>query len=326
MRKYVTALAALVVSASTWGSATAATKASAKAADKPCDRACLITLTDTYIAALVAHDPAKAPLGSDLKFVENLKRLKPGDGLWKNASAAPTTFKIYVPDPTSQQVGFIGLMESEGKPAELGLRLKLSGGKIVEAEHLVVGVRDTTLTHFKAPRLPLTTAVADDYRDAHGRLLHIAASYYDALDNNNGSLAPFADDCIRFENGMQTVRLPPPADPTQGQGFGLLGTLGCAKQLDTNAFEYIDTIANRRVWIADEVNGLAIGFSHFHHPMTKKVFKLYGVPGQEERHMENQKPFDMPAAHIFKIWGGQIHEIEAVGLSAPFDSPTGWED
>jgi hypothetical protein len=42
--------------------------------------------------------------------------------------------------------------------------------------------------------------------------------------------------------------------------------------------------------------------------------------------MPNQQPFDMPAAHIFKIWGGQIHEIEAVGLVAPYSSPTGWEE
>jgi hypothetical protein len=36
-------------------------------------------------------------------------------------------------------------------------------------------------------------------------------------------------------------------------------------------------------------------------------------------------PFDLPAVHIFKIWGGQIHEIEALGFIAPYDSATGWE-
>ncbi len=122
---------------------------------------------------------------------------------------------------------------------------------------------------------------------------------------------------------MQTVRNPVPADPSQG--FGLAGALGCAKQLDTNTFEYIDRIENRRVWIADEVNGVAIGFSHFRHPMTKREFAVYGIPGQTVRKMPDTKPFDMPAAHIFKIWGGQIHEIEAVGVVEPYNSPTGWE-
>jgi hypothetical protein len=32
----------------------------------------------------------------------------------------------------------------------------------------------------------------------------------------------------------------------------------------------------------------------------------------------------MPALHIFKIWGGQIHEIEAAGVTVPYNSPTGW--
>ena len=34
--------------------------------------------------------------------------------------------------------------------------------------------------------------------------------------------------------------------------------------------------------------------------------------------------FDLPAVHIFKIWGGQIHEIEALGFLAPYLSPSGW--
>jgi hypothetical protein len=37
------------------------------------------------------------------------------------------------------------------------------------------------------------------------------------------------------------------------------------------------------------------------------------------------KPFDLPAAHIFKVSGGRIHEIEAMGFMAPYDSKTGWE-
>ena len=47
-----------------------------------------------------------------------------------------------------------------------------------------------------------------------------------------------------------------------------------------------------------------------------------------ERNKENFSfnPFDMPAAHIFKIGAdGRVHEIEAVGFTAPYNSPTGWE-
>jgi hypothetical protein len=34
---------------------------------------------------------------------------------------------------------------------------------------------------------------------------------------------------------------------------------------------------------------------------------------------------DMPAIHIFKIWGGRIDKIEAIGIVTDFTSPTGWE-
>jgi hypothetical protein len=326
LKNYAAGVLALALACASFSWVSMTTAKPAAKAEKPCDRTCLITLTNTYLAAVVAHDPSKAPLAPELRFVENVQRLKAGEGLWKTASALPTTFKIYVPDPIAQQVGFIGVLEAEGKPVELALRLKLAGGKISEAEHLVVPVSDRSAANLRLPRVQLTTPVPDDFRDAHGRLLHIAAQYYDALDNNNGSLAPFADDCVRRENGAQTARNPVPVEAGQNSGFGYIGSLGCAKQLDTNFFEYITAIENRRVWIADEENGLAIGFSHFRHPMTQKVFKIYGVPGMPERHMENQRPFDMPAAHIFKIWGGQIHEIEAVGLVAPYNSPTGWED
>jgi hypothetical protein len=99
----------------------------------------------------------------------------------------------------------------------------------------------------------------------------------------------------------------------------------CTTQIDSGTFQYITTIENRRVLIADEVTGLALGLSHFHHPMTQKVFNITGNPNREVSDMSNQRPFDMPALHIFKIWGGQIHEIEAVGVTSPFNSPTGWE-
>ena len=37
-------------------------------------------------------------------------------------------------------------------------------------------------------------------------------------------------------------------------------------------------------------------------------------------------PFDLPAAHVYKVGGdGKVHEIEASGFMAPPNSPTGWE-
>jgi hypothetical protein len=292
-----------------------------------CDRQCLIDLADDYVAALVAHDPSQVRLSPNVIFVENVTRMRPGEGLWATASAPPQSYVIHVPDPVSQQVGYLAVMtetrEGQQSPIQVGFRLKLLSGQIIEAEHIVVrNLREGQLANLQSPRLPLVSPVEDRFRDSRSRLLYIGASYYDALDQNNGSLAPFADDCVRFENGFQTARNVVARDPSQG--FGLAGALGCAAQLDTNTFEYITRIDNRRVFIADEVNGLAFGLSHFRHSFEKREFAVFGIPGQTTRTMNNN-PFDMPAIHIYKIWAGKIHEIEAIGIVVPYMSQTGWE-
>jgi hypothetical protein len=301
-----------------------------QAANATLDRPALLKLADSYLAALVAHDSSKLPFAGDAKVVENVTRIKVGDGLWKTAQAPPTEFKIVAADPVTQEVGALVVMQVDGKASQVGFRLELVNGKIVEAEHLYVAIRDPNNPNLQKPRPAIALEIPDEWADSHGRMIHIAKSYYDALDNNNGHLAPFAPDCERHENGFRTA---PFGGPSLGGSIpggaprppGLMGMQDCTTQMDSGAFQYITTIEDRRVEIADTVTGLAIGFSHFHHPMTEKKFKITGSPDRTESDMSNQKPFDMPAMHIFKIWGGQIHEIEAIGIVMPYNSQTGWE-
>jgi hypothetical protein len=302
----------------------------AQAANTALDRAALLKLADSYLAAMVGHDPGKLPIAGDVKVVENVTRIKVGEGLWKTADSPPTAFKIVAADPVTQEVGGLVVMQVDGKASQVGFRLKLVNGKIVEAEHLVVAMRDPNNPNLQKPRPAIPLEIPDEWADSHGRMIHMAKSYYDALDDNNGHKAPFAPDCERHENGFRTA---PFGGPSLGGAIpggqprppGLMGLQDCTSQIDSGTFQYITTIEDRRVEIADTVTGLAIGFSHFHHPMTQKIFKITGNPDRTESDMTNQKPFDMPAMHIFKIWGGQIHEIEAIGISLPYNSPTGWE-
>jgi hypothetical protein len=293
--------------------------AAAAPAQDPCNRACLTDLANSYLTALVAHDPSKVPLAADVKFVENVTPMKPGEGLWKTASEVPTTFAVYVPDPVSGQVGFIGMMKADGKTIELALRLKVRHGEIVEAEHLIAGnLRDGMLANLKTPRPGLLAEVPKDQRSSHAELLKIGATYYEALVKGDGSLSPFADDCERHENGMITT------------GSRLMGApdgspkLNCTTQLNTKVMSYIKRIEPRRVWIADPQTGLVFGLSQFRHPMKEDHVDIVGYPGVTSVPMKF-KPFDLPAAHIFKVSGGKIHEIEAMGFMAPYGSKTGWE-
>jgi len=297
-----------------------------------CNRACLIDLAKSYVAAVAAHNAAAVPLATNVAFVENVTRMKPGEGLWASATSAPKGFAIYVPDVDQQQAGFLGVMERKGQngpePVMVAMRMKLAGGKIVEAEHIVAGLNANNMARMQTPRPGLLSEVPAANRKSHADLVRIGLSYYDALDDNDGTLMPFADDCQRHENGMITAGPEAGAGPNADPNRAPVAKL-CGPQLSSKTFTYIDRIENRRLIAADPVTGLAMGFSHFRHPMTNLPYQVIHTDGStSERNSENFKfnPFDMPAAHIFKIGAdGKVHEIEAVGFVAPYNSPTGWE-
>src|SRR5690606_38344493 len=69
------------------------------AASADCDRSrvCLARTLDTYLQALVAHDPSRLPMTRNIKYTENGVRLNIGDGLWATAAAAPT-YRVDVVD------------------------------------------------------------------------------------------------------------------------------------------------------------------------------------------------------------------------------------
>ena len=213
----------------------------------------------------------------------------------------------------------------------MAIRLKFDPrGRIVEAEHLHSGVREAQMVNLQTPRPGIFTEIPAAQRKPHDELIRIGASYYDALDDNNGELAPFAPDCERHENGMITASGTPSSAPAiPGVAATPQVARDCRQQLNSNTFQYIDRIENRRVFAADPQTGLVMGLSHFRHPMTNLPYLVKNTDGSSsERNSKNMPfaPFDLPAAHIFKVGAdGLVHEIEAMGFTAPYNSPTGWE-
>lgn len=287
---------------------------------QPCNRECLSGVVEIYLGSLVARDPTQAPLADDIVIVENTQNIEPGDGLWDTLTAAPSNFRIYVPDATVQAVGFMGVLEVEGEPAIVALRLQLEGGAIVEAEHLVATLGEDALPNLRSPRAAFNAEIPEDRRLRRDQLISIAGTYYDALEGDSGALSPLADDCMRQENGRQIT-----SDPNAAGTEFWHRSYGCAAQLDTGVMAYIDSLDNRRVFAADPETGLVMGLSHFRHAMTESRYPVRnGPPGVTER-VVDLDPFDLPAAHIYKIGpDGRIHEIEAMGFFAPYGATTGW--
>jgi hypothetical protein len=202
----------------------------------PCDRACLEGHVDRYLAAMVAHDPKRLPVDVPMRFSENDVPLRLGDALWRTATAVGT-YKLYVADPQAGQVGFFGTIRENGKPAALVLRLKVERGLITEAETLAIRSEGTAnnLEKAGAPDPILLEPVPVDDRVPRTTLIATTNTYFEAIEQGNGAVAPFAAECNRFENGIRTS-----------------GAQGCSAQLDTHIFDYIQKIYPRRFMVVDE--------------------------------------------------------------------------
>jgi len=300
----------------------------------PCDRACMIALVDRYFAALVRHDPTGLPLNRDVKFTENDARLKVGtEGLWVAASEVPVGFHFTAVDVGAGQVGFYGVMKERGKPLIVVLRLKVVNGQITEIEHVLArNLRPDTVQKLATPRPEFVTRLPDASRLPRQQMVNIADSYFEAIEHANGKLAPFADDCVRRENGGQTthnakpVPWPVPLGSKQADdAMAYIGTLSCSDQLDTHVMDFITRLWPRRHDIVDEELGLVFSFPMFQHRGGTGSIRIYHVPGVETLPLGGSAS-NLQAGEVFKIDRGRIVAVEAMGVSLPYGTKSAWAD
>src|SRR5215212_11863375 len=83
---------------------------SVASAQTTCDRACLKTMLDQYLAAVIKHDPAAAPLVVGFRQTENAINVRPGNGVWKTVTGLGKMQRKYY-DPVSGQAGLYGIVD-----------------------------------------------------------------------------------------------------------------------------------------------------------------------------------------------------------------------
>ncbi len=202
-----------------------------------CDRNCLTKLLDRYLTAVVAHDPAKAPLALGFRQTENAVAIPQGDGLWQSATGLGPLQRRYF-DTVTGTAAYFGTLQLPGnETAVVSLRLHQTGGIIDEAEWHVARASDPGITGepgktlFDVPTLlanpPAQRMVPTSERLSRDALMAIANSYFDGITSENAKLIVAHPGCLRLENGAG----PPPGtqgdngappDCTSGQGrFGV---------------------------------------------------------------------------------------------------------
>jgi hypothetical protein len=264
-----------------------------------CDRDCLRGFITQYLNALIAHKPTDLPLAGNVRFTEDTVQAKLGESpLWKNASRL-RPYRLDILDVRQGVAAAQAIVEESGGPVMLMLRLKIISGMIAEVETQVTRSKTEgslfNIDALKAPSGAMLWVPADSERNSREDAIRIAELYPAGL--KAGSFvsvnAPFAGDAYRFENGQ------------------LMAGKGCTFRpdcVDIKA-QKIPTLAalTDRVAAVDEHLGIVLLRMDFGAGSTR-------VAGDS-----------LIVWEAFKVYGGQIHAVEAFMKNMPSGTPSGWD-
>ncbi len=281
-----------------------------------CDRACLDGTIQLYVEGLAKRDPSRVPFADGVRFTENNVEMPVGEGLWATSTGVPAPGMIAA-DTETGNVAWFGHAEEHGKPVFLGIRLKVEGKQITEAETVVVRRVGLPLpfgdvakvTHNPAFNQPLQPAE----RRPRERLRAVADSYFNTVELNDGQVfAPFHPDCSRLENGISTTA----ASTTPGGGGNASNiAAGCEAQFKLGIYRINKRIRDRRYPLIDEERGVVVAAGFFDHA---NWFDEYQLTDGRTMKTALKWPNSISLLEAFKIVNGQIYAIEAVFDYVPY--------
>jgi hypothetical protein len=269
----------------------------AQAAAENCDRECLRGFITRYLDALVSHDPQALPVSNNVRFTEDTVEKKAGEGLWKTA----TQLRPYRQDILDVRQGVAAsqvVVEENGSPEMLMLRLKIVDRKITEIETQVTrNQKEGAIFEVKALQSPnkvMSEAPPKSELPLRDEGIKIAQLYPAGLKIGSFTAvdAPFASTAYRLENGRITA----------GPGCSRAG----CENIKTQAIMKHPAITTRVVAV-DEQLGIVLLRMNFGDTGS------YG-PGNA-----------LIVWEAFKVYGGQIHAVEAFMRVMPATAGSGWD-
>ena len=262
-----------------------------------CDRECLRGFITQYLDALVTHDPHALTVSDKVRFTEDTVEMRLGEGLWKNASKV----RPYRQDILDVRQGVAAsqvVVEENGSPDMLMLRLKIVDRKIAEIETQVTrNQKDGAIFEVKSlqnPNKVMSDAPRKSELPSRDEAIKIAQSYPAGL--KVGSFvsvdAPFASEAYRLENGRITA----------GPGCSRAG----CENVKTQTIMKHPAITSRVVAV-DEQLGIVLLRMNFGDTGS------YGAGNA------------LIVWEAFKVFGGQIHAVEAFMKVMPASAGSGWD-
>jgi hypothetical protein len=261
-------------------------------AQESCDRQCLNGFITQYLKAMVAHDPKALTLAPNTRFTENTKTLPLGEGLWKEASGLQSYRQDFLDVREGQAASHV-IVEANGNPIMLAVRLKIANNKISEIETMVTRNRTDgaifSPENLKEPQAAMNVVPTAAQKMSRAELIRIAEFYPTGL-KVGGSFdavkAPFAPDAYRIENG-------------RGMAGATQTNIGSQRIMAHPDVSY-------RIAAVDEEMGIVLMYLDFGDTNS------YG-PGNA-----------LTTFEAFKVYGGQLHAVEAFIRIMPANTPSGW--
>lgn len=261
-----------------------------------CDRECLRGFITQYLNAMVEHNPRALQTAPNARFTEDTVTMPLGEGLWKNA----TKLRTYRQDILDVREGVAAshvIVEEAGKPVMLALRLKIVDRKISEIETMVTRSQAEgaifNIEALQTPKAAMNVVPDPSQRLSRAEAIRIAEFYptglkvggsFDAVD------APFAPDAYRLENGVLT------AGPGARAGSENIRTQRVIAHPDVSY----------RLAAVDEELGIVLFRLDFGNTGN------YGAGNA------------LTTFEAFKVYGGQIHAVEAFIRIMKENTPSGW--
>jgi len=258
-----------------------------------CDRACLTGMMTQFVDALVAHDPSKLPLTKDVRFTEDSRNARLGEGIWKSVTAAGGFRQDYI--DTRKQVAAAHVLLREGETQVLySVLLHVAGRQIAGIETLVQRVGPTGKfqpTELGKPIRGMNDPVPAGKKNSREEMVRIALTYPEGLrvGNFTDGGTPFADNAYRVENGVITADQ---IDPRR-------------RMYEQNIIVHPGVIAS--VAAVDEENGTVLLWMNFGHTGDS-----YGVGNA------------LVTFEAFKVWDGKIQSVNAFFKGLPISTARFW--
>ena len=258
-----------------------------------CDRACLTGLMTQFIDGLVAHDPSKLPLADNVRYTEDSRNAKLGEGIWKSVTANGGFRQDYI-DTRKQVVAAHVLLRENETQVLYSVVLHVSAMRIAGIETLVQRVAPGGKfqpTELGKPIRGMNDAVPPDQRNSREEMIRIALTYPEGLrvGNFTDGGTPFADDAYRVENG---VIMADQTDPRR-------------RMYEQNIIVHPGIIAS--VAAVDEENGTVLLWMNFGHTGDS-----YGVGNA------------LVTFEAFKVSGGRIRSVNAFFKGLPISTARFW--